>query len=101
MKKIVSAQLVNEEKVKDKTGQVKTTKTYTTIVGNLGSVYQREFYEANQNGLRPEGIIETCAFDYNGQRMILINNQEFTIYRTFQKGTDRIELFYGERVGNG
>ena len=101
MNRLVTAKLITEAMTKDCTGQTKTTKSYTDIIGKVFSVYQKEFYQAEQVGLRPEGVIETSAFDYNGERKILIDEQEFTIYRTFAKGTDRVELYYGERVGNG
>lgn len=101
MRKITDAKLVVETQSKDALGQTKTTKSYKPVLGNLRSLYGREFYQAEQFGVRPEGCIETCAFDYNGERKILIDEKEFTIYRTFTRGTDRIELYYGERVGNG
>lgn len=100
MRKITDAKLVVETKSKDSVGQTVTTKTYKTVIGSLSSVYEREFYQAEQFGIRAEGCIETCAFDYDGERKVIIDNKEFSIYRTYMRGTDRIELYYGERVGN-
>ena len=101
MNHIVKVSLIKEVTSKDVTGQTVTTKSYIDIIGKQSSIYEREFYKAEQIGLRPEGVIETSAFDYNGEKLILIDSKEYSIYRTFLKGTDRIELFYGERVGNG
>ena len=101
MNHIITAKLVKEVTSKDITGQTVMTKSYSDIIGKQSSVYEREFYKAEQAGLRAEGVIETSAFDYDGERLILIDKREFSIYRTFLKGTDRIELYYGERVGNG
>lgn len=99
MNHVILFYLVNEVVLKDATAQSKTKKTYTTVIGKQKSVYQNEFYKAEQAGIRSEGIVETSAFVYNGQRILMINQREYAIYRTFLVGTDRIELYYGERVG--
>ena len=40
------------------------------------------------------------AFDYSDEALLLINGKEYSIYRVYELGTDRVELYYGERVGN-
>ena len=100
MKKIIDFKLVNESFTKDTTGQSKATPTTTSCIGSLKSVYQDEFYKAEQAGIRPKGIIEMSSFDYGGQSKLKIGKAEFLIYRTFEVGTDLIDLYYGERVGN-
>lgn len=100
MNKIVDFSLVSETLTKDTTGQSKATPKITACIGEMKSVYQNEFYKAEQAGIRPQGILVVSAFDYDGQAKLKIGTKTFTIYRTFEVGTDRIELYYGERVGN-
>lgn len=100
MNHIIDFYLVQETNVKDSTGQTTTQKTYVLRTGIEKSVYEREFYQADQSGLRPQGIVEISSFDYANEAFIKIGTQEYSIYRTYHKGTDRIELYYGERVGN-
>lgn len=101
MKKIVDFDLVTETTTKDVTGQsVPGEPQTTTCIGSLDSVYQNEFYKAEQAGIRPQGVIEMSSFDYGGQAKLKLGSMEYTIYRTRGKGTDRIELYFGERVGN-
>ena len=100
MNKIVDFSLVSETLTKDATGQSKTTTSTTACIGEMKSVYQNEFYKAEQAGIRPQGILVVSAFDYGGEAKLKIGSKTFTIYRTFEVGTDRIELYYGERVGN-
>ena len=100
MYKIVDFYLLTETKTKDRAGQLIPVETQTLCIGKEKSVYQNEYYKAEQNGLRPQGVIEMSAFDYSGQKFLLLNGNKFSIYRTYEIGTDRIELFYGERVGN-
>ena len=100
MNPIVDFQFISESKTKDSTGQVVSVKSYENCLGMKRSIYEREFHQASQSGIRPEFVIETSAFNYGGQALIQYNGNEYSIYRTFQKGTDRIELYCSERVGN-
>lgn len=101
MYKIIDFELVVETKTKDKTAQSKSTQVFRSVLGQQKSVYQNEFFKAEQAGLRPQGVIEMSSFDYGGEALLRIGKDVYTIYRTYELGTDRIELYYGERVGNG
>lgn len=100
MNNIVDFYLITETTRKDSTGQVITDKSQTLHVGKRTSVYQSEFFKADQAGLRSQGVIEMSSFDYSGEKLLLVDGHEYTIYRTYAVGTDRIQLYYGERVGN-
>ena len=47
------------------------------------------------------GVLEISWFDYGKQETLEIDGETYTIYRTYEIGTDRIDLYYGKRVGNG
>lgn len=100
MNHIIDFYLIQETKQKDSTGQTTTQKTFVLRTGTQRSVYQNEFYKAEQAGLRPQGMITMSSFDYSGEAFIKIGTQEFSIYRVYYSGTDKVELYYGERVGN-
>ena len=97
----ISFKLVNESTTKDSTGQMVATKTETECLGFEHSVYQNEFFSAEQAGIRSEGVILMNRVEYGGQKLLSINGQEFSIYRTYEADADWIELYYGRRVGNG
>lgn len=100
MNQIVDFSLLSEIISKDAMGQTVRTPKERELIGTQKSVYQNEYYKAEQAGLRPQGIIEISSFDYEGESKLKLGKDTFTIYRTFKVGTDRIELYYGERVGN-
>ena len=100
MKAIIEFDLVSMTGSKDSTGQTKTTPTPKTYIGEVKSITQNEYYKADQAGIRPQGIIIMSRFDYDGETQLQIGSDTFTIYRTYQPGIDKIELYYGERVGN-
>lgn len=100
MNPIVNFKLVSETTSKDSTAQTISTPNEADCIGKLRSIYEREFFQAAEAGIRPECVIETSAFNYHGERFVKINEGVLTVYRTFKKGTDKIELYIGERVGN-
>lgn len=100
MNPIVKFQLISETTSKDSTAQTISTQTSSDCIGKLRSIYEREFFQAAEAGIRPECVIETSAFNYHGERFVKVNDDLLTVYRTFKKGTDKIELYIGERVGN-
>lgn len=101
MNRLVDFYLLEEETYKDSTGQVHKVPKQTLCVGMLHSVYEKEFYQAQQAGIRPEFMIKTPSTNYGGQSQILYEGDVYTVYRTYQVGTDQIELYCGARVGNG
>jgi len=98
----ISFTLVSYVKTKDSTGQMIPSgkPVESSCIGTLKSVSQNEFFKAAQVGFQSEGVIEMNIADYNGQKTILIGGDKFTIYRTYAREDDWIELYYGERVGD-
>lgn len=101
----ISFNLIDESYTKDSTGQwVPSGKpTEVSCIGLQKSVSQNEFFQADQSGIRAEGVIEMNRVDYSGEKKLSIDNVVYTIYRTYEPKDkpDVIELHYGERVGNG
>lgn len=100
MYKIIDFYLVTETKTTDSMGQVISTKSNEICVGKLKSVYEKEFYQAAQVGIRPSFVIETPSSNYNGQALIKYEGKEYSVYRTYLVGTDKIELYCQEKVGD-
>lgn len=101
----ISFKLISETYTKDSTGQwIPSGKpTEISCIGLQRSISQNEFYQADQAGIRSEGVLEMNSADYSGETTIEIDGKPYTIYRTYEPKDkpDIIELYYGERVGNG
>ena len=100
MNNIIDFYFVKEQKHTDSMGQTVSTKQYEICIGKMKSIFEREFYQASQVGIRPEFCIETPLVNYNGETLITYEGKEYSIYRTYRVGTDKIELYCQERVGN-
>lgn len=99
----ITFKLIPDVRTKDSTGQsVPSSETQPIeCIGFQRSVYQNEFYQADQAGIRPQGVIVMNLADYSGERYLSIDGNKYSIYRTFERDQDWIELYYGDRVGNG
>lgn len=58
-----------------------------------------EFYQAARSGLRPEITFEINDFEYNNEKYVRFNGQQYTIIRT-SKQDDMRELVCSSQVGS-
>lgn len=79
-------------------------KTYTDkqVFVKTRAVTRREFYDAQQAGLRPSLVlILQNTVDYNGEKVAIYRGHEYTVLRTYWTDDgDSIELTLEERVAN-
>lgn len=86
--------LGNAEETQNEYGDVVYSILYSSQYQfvNVKSVGYREFYEAHSTGFKPDIVIEMNVFSYTGQKYVKYNDTEYRVIRTYQKGTDKIEL---------
>lgn len=73
-----------------------------TLLANKLSVHSREFWLAKQNVVRLESVFEVHALEYNGERGLRYNNQDYKIERTYEKGeyVELITSLWGDDHGD-
>ena len=64
----------------------------------VDSVTRSEFFDAGRNGLNPEFVFRVFFADYEDERLLEYNGNRYGIYRTYNNGSDEVEL-YAERKG--
>lgn len=79
--------------------QVPQTRKRKVFV-NVSSVSGAEWFEGGRNGLNPQYRFTMFQFDYLGERVIEYNGVKYTVYRTYNKSVDEIELYTELRKGN-
>lgn len=82
-------------------GQPVRSLTWTTVHADKKSVGQKEFYAADNAGLKPEIVFVVRSFEYDGHEMVRwpsSTGSTYAILRTYEKG-DYLELVCGARVG--
>lgn len=76
------------------------TETSRKVFCDVSSVSQSEFFEAGRNGLKAAFQVTMFAYDYHGEQECLYGGVRYSIYRTYRRQDDDIELYLEKRVGS-
>lgn len=89
--------------VQDTYGNAKTVIEKTEVFVQPRSVYQSEFYNAAQVGLKPSlTLVLANREDYNGQKVVEYEGKDYEIIRTdWNAQRDTLALVCEEKVKNG
>lgn len=72
------------------------------VYGTIKPVGRDEFAAAGQKGFRASMMVEVWGFEYDGQTEIRVDGRTMAVYRAYgPKGSGKVELYAGERVGKG
>ena len=79
---------------------VETTRITSTIIAQVDSVSQTEFFSGGKIGLKPQLRATVYDFEYNDEPIVRVNGKLYSVYRTFFiNGADLVELYLEERGG--
>lgn len=87
----------------DEYGNASIETEKTTVYVKTRGVYQSEYYNAAQLGLKPSITFEIAnREDYNGEKVLEYNGRVFTVIRAdWTADRDGISLICEERTNNG
>lgn len=95
------AYLGSAQTIENDFGDVYDTVQYTEeVYCDEKSVRQSEFYQAQSVGLKPTLVLIMMACDYNGQKYVKYEDEEYTVLRTYKTG-EKIELTLTRGVDHG
>jgi hypothetical protein len=81
----------------DEYGDPTTTEITRDVFVKLGSIGQKEFYQAHAVGLQPElKFIMADYLDYNGEMLAAYNGQRYRVLRIFRSGQELELICYRE-----
>lgn len=100
MDRSIQFTLLPVTRTQDAIGQFIESATPRLVYGQITSVSADEFFAGGQNGFKPEYRVTMFAPDYQGERRCLIDNVEYSVYRTYYGRTDNVELYLERRVGD-
>lgn len=67
---------------------------------NEKSIRASEFYQAQALGMKPEVTLELMLSDYNKEKYVQYDEEEYTVLRTYKTSPERIELTLVRGVNN-
>lgn len=94
----------------DELGQRVPKRLPRQIYCKVTSVTGSEWASAGQNGIRPEYRVIIFRHDYCGEETVniggfidgceVIGGMDYTVYRTYYRDTDEMELYLEKRAGS-
>ena len=84
---------------KDQYGVQYPKETSTQVYCNVRSVSAAEYFNAGQQGYRPEYSIAVLAAEYSGEQLVDYRGKRYHLIRTYRRSEDILELDVEERSG--
>ncbi|AAP24496.1 MULTISPECIES: phage head closure protein [Bacillus] len=85
---------------KDDLGQIEVSEDFTRqVFCEKKSISQNEFFQAGQNGFKPKCVLIVYSLDYQEEQKVNYNNKTYSIYRTYERDDERIELYCEVKAG--
>lgn len=94
------AYLVSESFTQNDYGVYERTTQKNKVFVDVSSVNSQEWFEGGRNGLNPQYRFIMFVHDYNGEQIIEYKDIQYTVYRTYLRKGDLIELYTEKRKGN-
>ena len=96
----VTCKLVKDIFTSDTMGNQKPTKQETECpIIKVESIYDREYYEANQSGFKPNLRLRISSLNYNQEQELIYMNVRYTIIRVEER-VDETILVCERKLGN-
>jgi len=91
--------LIGKDTEIDENGVVQDGKeTETEVFCKVGGVYEKEFFDAYQSGIKAQFKLVIFKDDYHGELLVRFEDTIYSVYRKYPTG-DEIELYLREDVG--
>ena len=92
--------LIGYTHTQDAYGVQKREETSREVFCQVQSVSRQEFFSAASQGMRPALVFVMFEPDYHGEEIVDYNGVRYTIYRSYVRRDDFIELYAEKRQGN-
>lgn len=91
--------LISVTKEKNAYGIESGTESRRDVFVNVQSVTRQEFFDAGQAGLQPQYVFVMFGPDYEGEKIVEYKGKRYSVYRTYARKDDNLELYVEERAG--
>lgn len=93
--------LITQQYVIDEIGNQKLQNNYVEVpIIEIQDVYQAEYYNASQQGLKPSLRVMISNLNYNDEEELIYMGKNYTIIRVDRVDNENIALICEKRAGN-
>lgn len=91
-KEVILISIDGYEEQRDKIGNRQPKYKRETVLGIEKPVPRTEFYVAGQVNIKVSKLIVVHPFEYNNQKIVEIDNINYSVVRSYQYSNEEIEL---------
>lgn len=84
---------------RDKIGNKIPTYAKNALLARELPITRNEYYTAGQNNIELSRAIIVHPFEYEGQKLVEIDNTTYSVMRMYKRNNEEIELYLTQRVG--
>ena len=86
--------------VRDELNQAEEIETFTKrVFCEKKPVAQSEFFSAGQSGIKAAQVLVVSIFDYVNEKKVKYKDKVYSIYRTYERSDEKIELYCEVKAG--
>ncbi|MDM5189358.1 phage head closure protein [Bacillus sp. DX4.1] len=86
--------------VEDDLGQIEEVETFSRqVFCGKKSIPQSEFFQAGQSGIKASRVLIVHVLDYQDETKVKYNEKVYSIYRTYERDDEKIELYCEVKAG--
>ena len=100
MNRAKKIKLISNAYTCDEIGQFVPTESEKSVFAIVRSASQSEFFNAGENGFKPDKVFDVLLTEYDGQVRVKHGNDIYSIYRSYVRDDGRVELYAEKRVGD-
>lgn len=85
--------LIKQTDITDEYGDSVTTQTERSVYVETMSISQKEFYQANEQGLKPEMKFKLADYeDYQDEELVRYHDTDYKVLRTYKTQRNELEI---------
>lgn len=100
MNRAKKIKLIANAYTSDDIGQLIPTGSNKDVFAIIRSASQSEFFNAGENGLKPDKVFDVLMTEYEGQMRVKYGDDYYSVYRSYVREDGRVELYTEKRVGD-
>lgn len=99
MDNLKKVKLIKRAQLVDSLGEVTYSETSREVYGSVTSSSQSEWFTAHRDDINSVAQLVIYSFEYQGETVVEMDGERLSVYRTFKRSIDKLELYLEKKAG--
>lgn len=99
MDSLKKVKLIRRSSSADSLGDVTFVESSREVYAKVTSSSQREWFEAYRDDIKSVFKLIIYSFEYHDEQIVEMDGKRYSVYRTYEKSRDKIELYLEQKAG--